>query len=240
MGYISVTVMVLVIVNICVLVVIQNRKRHNIAKNDILKLRLKEEQNMYHKINELYEESRIMRHDLKHYLAIILGMIINEEYKDAEDYIIDFIGRRVNTPIVYYQGSSAINAVLNDKYSVCKNKSIDIQLIVSGNVPKEHELDIAIILANLLDNAIEAQRPLENKKIWVSMVAHKGMYYIIVRNRVSCSVLNSNFRLHTTKQDKKRHGLGINSVIYLVHNMDGYYQRYEEQDTFTTYISIPF
>ncbi len=240
MGYISVTVMILVIVNICVLMAIQNRKRHNIAKNDILKLRLREEQNMYHKINGLYEESRIMRHDLKHYLVIILGMIINEEYKAAEDFIIDIIGRRINTPIVHYQGSSAINAVLNDKYSVCKNKSIDVQLIVSGSVPKAHESDIAIILANLLDNAIEAQCTLEDKKIWVSMVEHKGMYYIIVRNRISDSVLNKNFGLHTTKQDKRKHGLGINSIIYLVHNMDGYYQRYEEQDIFTTFISIPF
>lgn len=240
MGYISVTVMILVIVNICVLVAIQNRKLHNIAKNDILKLRLQEEQNMYHKINELYEESRLMRHDLKHYLAVVLGMIINGEYTDAEDFIIDVIGRKVNTPIVHYQGSSAINAVLNDKQSVCKNKSIDLQLIVSGNVPKRHELDIAIILANLLDNAIEAQGPLEDKRIWVSMVAHKGMYYIIVRNRISGSVLNSNFGLHTTKQDKGKHGLGISSIICLVRNMDGYYQRYEEQDIFTTFISIPF
>lgn len=240
MGYISVTVMILVIVNICVLVAIQNRKLHNIAKNDILKLRLQEEQNMYHKINELYEESRLMRHDLKHYLAVVLGMIINGEYTDAEDFIIDVIGRKVNTPIVHYQGSSAINAVLNDKQSVCKNKSIDLQLIVSGNVPKRHELDIAIILANLLDNAIEAQGPLEDKRIWVSMVAHKGMYYIIVRNRISGSVLNSNFGLHTTKQDKGKHGLGISSIICLVRNMDGYYQRYEEQDVFTTFISIPF
>lgn len=240
MGYISVTVMILVIVNICVLVAIQNRKRHNIAKNDILKLRLQEEQNMYHKINELYEESRLMRHDLKHYLAVVLGMIINGEYTDAEDFIIDVIGRKVNTPVVHYQGSSAINAVLNDKQSVCKNKSIDLQLIVSGDVPKRHELDIAIILANLLDNAIEAQGSLEDKRIWVSMAAHKGMYYIIVRNRISGSVLNSNFGLHTTKQDKGKHGLGISSIICLVRNMDGYYQRYEEQDIFTTFISIPF
>lgn len=72
------------------------------------------------------------------------------------------------------------------------------------------------------------------------MVEHKGMNYIVVKNKIFGSVLNSNIRLHTTKKDKETHGLGVNSIIELVCKMDGFCQSYEEQDIFTTFIFIPF
>lgn len=240
MEYISRGMAFLSIVDICMLVVLRRRYYNRILENEMLKLQLREERDNYTRINEVYEECRVMRHDLKHYLSIILGLITTGECKKAEALITDMIGRKVFAPVIYYQSSNVINAVLNDKQAVCRSAGIDISLVVSGEVPPRYEIDIAIILANLLDNAIAAQNMVDGGKIWLEMYQQKGMYYIVVKNKISKSVLTSNPRLRTTKSDKERHGLGIVGIELRVRRMDGCYCKYEEGSIFVSYITIPF
>lgn len=240
MEYISRGMAFFGIVDVCVLMVLRKQYYDTILENKILKIQIQEERNNYRKINEIYEECRIMRHDLKHYLVIILNLIMCGECKKAEALIVDLVGRRTSAPMIYYQSSNVINAVLNDKQAVCRTAGIDICFAISGKAPTRHEVDIAVILANLLDNAIAAQDLLDDGKIWLEMYQQKGMYYIIVKNKVSKSVLASNPKLMTTRSDKNGHGFGVISIESRVRRMDGCYCKYEEGNVFVSYIVIPF
>lgn len=208
--------------------------------NQFLKEQLLLQKQLYKKIDTIYDETRIMRHDTKHYLTAVLGLIINEDYKAAEQLIMDVIGRSAETSLINYGPSNIINTVLNVKQTECRSRDISVEITVSGRVPREQELNIAVILSNLLDNAMEASVNADVKKIWVDMYEQKGMFYLMVKNTINGQQAANYPRLESTKKDKKHHGIGILSVKTLVKDADGSYERSLSGDRFTSYVTIPF
>lgn len=238
MGYISVTIILLVAFDVVLLWFMNRSIYRKKMTHQLLDVSMKEEQNLYAKVDELYKDSQIIRHDVKHYLTAVLGLIINEEYDEARRQLIDILGTDFTGKFIYYQNSSVINAVLNDKRSRAGAGKIFLDMVVSGDVPKYCEMDLAIILANLLDNAIEASTSAD--RIFVEMLQDKGMYLITVKNSISDSVLANNPKLESSKQSaNEAHGFGIKSIIRLVKRLDGSYQCYEEHGYFVSYISVP-
>ena len=63
-------------------------------------------------------------------------------------------------------------------------------------------MNVAILLSNLLDNAMEAAEKAELRKVQLEMYEEKGMYYIDIINTVNASVLHHNPKLQSTKKDK--------------------------------------
>lgn len=239
MGCISVTIILLVVFDALLLVYINRRIYRNKMASKILDVSVHEEQNLYQKINEMYKDSQIMRHDVKHYLTVVLGLIINEEYEEAKKQLIDVLETEFRGKFVYYQSSNVVNAVLNNKRSYCEDHKISFDLVASGDVPAYCEMDIAIILANLLDNAIEASAT-GHDEIYVELLQNKGMYSVMVKNSISQSVLQANSKLESSKYDADNaHGFGIKSIKKLVKRLDGTYQYYEEHGYFVSYVSIP-
>ena len=84
------------------------------------------------------------------------------------------------------------------------------------------DLDLAMILGNLMDNAIEAAKEVkENPEIRV-LIKTKGVLYISVRNTVKDSEMEKPFRHnYTTKEDALLHGFGISCIRELVDKNGG-------------------
>lgn len=208
-------------------------------KNKILQTELEQKSEMYAKVNAIYDQTRMLNHDLKSYLLVILGLLENDECEEAKKRIVEIVDQRLGYHVVQYASSGEVNAVLNDKATAAVRKNIKLDVRVSGEIPKEKTMDTAIILANLLDNALEAAANEPDKRISLDMYERKGMYYINVSNPVSESVLHKNPTLRTSKKDKKNHGIGINSVRYLVNQLDGVFQLEEKDGIFRSYVSFP-
>lgn len=207
-------------------------------QNRILRLQLQEEQNMYEKVNSIYEQTRILNHDLKHYLTVVLGLLVNENYEEAKQKVIELIGNRMEIAMVLYTASDCINAVLNDKLLACRKKDIDLRIQVSGTVGENQDLHVAIILANLLDNAIEAAEKNGSRTVILDMYEIKGMYTIVVKNQIRSSVLKANPKLSTTKRNKVMHGYGLKSVKFLLHELEGKLVLDEEDGWFISQASF--
>lgn len=222
-------------------VLILNIRRYYKCKlyNDFLKQQLFLEKNLERRVDDIYEQSRMMRHDIKHYLTAVLGLVVNEDYKEAEKLIIDIIGKTSEKTMINYSACSTINAVLNLKSDECKKKNIAFDINVSGSIPNEQQINIAIVLSNLLDNAIEATQKSEKKIIKLEMYEQKGMFYIMMENTFDGKI-NNGKKVESSKSDRWQHGLGILSIKKLVKDLDGVYEKYVEGDVFFNYLSIPF
>lgn len=74
----------------------------------------------------------------------------------AKDYIVEISENIRETDIGVHTGNSIVNAIILDKITVAKEKGVSI--IVNGvwNYEKMQSVDICTILANVLDNVIEA------------------------------------------------------------------------------------
>ena len=209
-------------------------------ESDIIKTKLAGDKDMLEKMEMLYENSRIIRHDMKHYLSVVAGFIQEENYDDAKEFIDDVLGRPIFAPVIYYMGSKMVNAVLNNKQRECEIKGIKFDLRIVGDIPQGKDIEISVILSNLIDNAIEAEEKVEEKEIIIDMQENKGMYYISIKNKIKNSVLERNPYLSaSTKKDKKEHGIGMLSIRKMVSEMDGMIQWYEEKEYLIINISIP-
>lgn len=212
---------------------------HMEAKNKILSAQVDHEKTVYSKVHTMFEQTRKMNHDIKSYLLVILGYIENEEYQVAHDKIVEILERKLKLNMVNYESSGEINAVLNDKLASANEKNIQFELHASGKVNSENAMDIAIMLANLLDNALEAAENSYGKKVLLDMYEQKGMYYIDVSNSIQESVLHTNPNLKTTKEEKKKHGIGMKSIKHIVKKLDGTLQITEQDGLFRVNISFP-
>ena len=102
------------------------------------------------------------------------------------------------------------------------------------------DMDLVIVLANCLDNAIEAVEKLEQaelRKIRVVILNDEGGISILVENPVSGEV-NVN-ELRTTKADKENHGLGLKNIKSIVQKYEGNFQIEIEKQIFRVKIYLP-
>lgn len=93
---------------------------------------------------------------------------------------------------------------------------------MTASVDGERELDIAVMLSNLLDNAVEAQKkitPDKPRSIFLKIFSYENKYSILIKNTVAKSVLQNNPRFITDKANRYLHGIGMKSIEHTVDKM---------------------
>src|SRR5699024_847972 len=99
------------------------------------------------------------------------------------------------------------NVVLAAKAEVMERAGIAADFAVS--LPKElpvADTDLAALLGNALDNAIEGVEGAAEKRIALRCRVDKGLFMLRVENPVGAAIHPD---LATTKADKSAHGFGI-------------------------------
>ena len=102
-----------------------------------------------------------------------------------------------------------------------RKEQISIRTEVRLSNVSRHSFDINVILGNLLENAIEAARQTEEKKLSVAIREEKGVLRIHIENSYSGILRQEGTKLLTTKKDSDLHGLGLGNVESIVRNYHG-------------------
>ena len=152
-------------------------------------------------------------HDLKHQVRTIgsRSALSEESVKEIEN-LISIYDSALHT------GNDALDVIITEKLLSCNKNGIKISCIANGESLKfMREDDIYSLFGNLIDNAVEAVLPLDEKKRVISLKVRE------VNSMVSVNVCN--FYEHpmrfenglpvTTKHDKNYHGYGMQSVKYI-------------------------
>lgn len=234
--FMSVVIGILITISSYLLIIFAQRDYNIQLKKQILKLGMLHTQNEIEQIERSYTNTRVLKHDMKHLLGVILSLLKRGDFLTAEKEIETIIGKQLTTDIIHMQSNVLINAVVNNKINICKENDILYEVKLIGDISKEQEMNVAVILSNLIDNAIEAELKETERIIKLDMFPVKDMYSIVVCNKLSESVLASNAGLKTTKALVHEHGLGKVSVDNLVNQMHGIYKFYEEDGYFITTI----
>lgn len=173
-----------------------------------------------------YLELRWMQHDMKNHLAGILGMVKAGKTKEAREYIqkmLDDVGGREGE--VSRSGNIVVDSLVNHKYALALKDGIrfDASVFVPSVLPFQAG-HLAVILGNLLENALEGCRrlPLAQRYIVLECTYRKGMLQICIRNSCPKELRrDSAGRYLTTKEDAGCHGIGLVSVELAVASYDG-------------------
>ena len=186
----------------------------------------------------LWQKIRNLQHDMKHHLSIISAQLEVNDIEASKNYIhqllpsLDGIGRIIKSD------NKTLDYIINSKLGVLKNTQIIITGSI-GDISDIEDKDLASMLGNILDNAIEAIADLEEKRIELLFTADKTNRIIICKNTISRSVLKNNPMLHSTKKERSHHGLGHKIVENIVGEYHGLIDYFEEDDYFGVQIVIP-
>ena len=185
-----------------------------------------------------------IRHDMNKKLLLLRDSLSRQDYEQTEQQLSSILGEVGKALPNAFSCNPAVNSMLNLKKEAAVQKGIDFscQVDVQQNTPFD-EMDLCVILFNLLDNAIEAQDGVtERKYIHVKMVQEDNTWLISIRNSCKPGLKVTNGELpRSTKGDDFSHGYGIKNVIENIKKYDGEYQIYADDGyfLFTALLNFP-
>ena len=131
-----------------------------------------------------------------------------------------------------------LNGVINEKRQICEQGNIAFKIHVQ--LPESLEsVEMAVVLSNLLDNAIEAEQRQEKKEISLYLEVLDQSLNLLVSNRIETSVLQENPNLRSTRKEKKGHGIGLLSVQEIVTRKQGIMKIEENHGEFRVHVIVP-
>ena len=166
----------------------------------------------------LYLEIRRLRHDMKNYLSCLLGAVQTGEKKEAEMLIQEMLNDGISnrTSEVSRSGNIVVDSLVNYKHDLAEKEGImfEANVFIPVSLPFQSG-HLAVVLGNLLDNALEACRgvPEVQRYIKLDISYVKEMLQICIRNSYHATHRkDSSGRYLTTKKDTLDHGIGLSSV----------------------------
>lgn len=190
---------------------------------------------------QLDEEMRELRHDIKNQYLVMDVMLKEGRYDDMAEYFKNMKKEFTGFPHFTDCGNAAINSIMN--LETLKAASNHIQIISKIDVPAELPVtvnDLCRVLVNLLDNAMEAVVKTVGDRIVDLSISVRGNYLVIcVVNVISKDVDRGRLKmLITTKDDARRHGYGHRIIKRIVEKYNGYVNYSIEGDEFIAEVML--
>jgi len=220
-----------------ILIVLFFQRKHT---NQIIRMRDTLIEQKYEQLKQLNEEIQIARHDWKNHLLAIHSMMKEEKYDELEEYLSEITDMVSVQQALVVSGNSLLDAILNQKADKAMEKNIQIKVQCDClNGLKLAEKDSFILIANLLDNAIEAaEKVVDNPWIDIRIIRNKSMLLIRISNSISKKPRKLLERFMTDKKDVKQHGFGMLSVERIVKRYEGEMDTVYDDNRFEVSIMI--
>lgn len=201
-------------------------------------LLLQAQKEYYDELSSSQQEIRRSRHDQKNLLIAILAELDHNNIPKLRRMINSRLDR-LDRVLLINPRDSVLESILYVKQQSAKRHGIRIDgEIKLTKEPVADELELAVMLSNLLDNAVESLvRDHARDPIRCMVYEHGDNLMLVVENSVYHSVNVKN--LATTKADKKYHGLGLPSVQTLVNENGGMLEITCENNSFVASIVLP-
>lgn len=200
------------------------------TQNEKIKTELKVIEQL--KISET--QLRTMRHDLRNQFIVLLGQIKNNEIHQAEEYLVSSLDNLNNT-VGFYTNNYILNFLINNKKLIAEKYGITfvIDILLPEKIKLDNEI-LAIIVGNLLDNALEASIRLtnnSNKNIELHIKEFKGNILIEVSNIFDCNEIK-------TRKKRQSDGIGLKSIQHVIDKYNGIYGQWVSNDIYTVSIIL--
>lgn len=190
----------------------------------------------YKAMQKAYQEKEVLLHDAKKHLLVIREMAAAGKEQEIIRYV-DEMGNVLQKDrkrdLVNHE---LLNLILNRKFQEAEESGISIRYKMDdmeGLMLKFIEL--CALFSNILDNAIEANKALEESARWIRVICNRNgrMLSVYVLNPMPKGKINFIEGIpQTTKKDKRNHGMGMRSIKQIIDSYDGYMQIEAEDDIY--------
>jgi len=161
------------------------------------------------KRNERY---RMFQHDIDNHFLVLSGLIHEKKYNEAEEYFNKLHGTSDELLIGIETGNPVIDILLNEKVNFARLNGIevkqDIKTLADCSV---EDMDLCIILANAIDNAIQACIKEKNIQHEIMITVRKKHRFLIVE--VTNTMISENYTFE--------YGTGLKNIKHIVEKYEG-------------------
>ena len=180
---------------------------------------------------EQYDQMIKMRHDMKNHGLCLAQLLEDGKAEEALHYLTELDIRMEEGEALVRTGSVYADALLNPKYRQARKLGIDISIRMS--VPGEEQIraaDLCCILANALDNAVEAcQRGIRSGAPagWIRMRSqiHRCYWVLEICNSIHEPVSVEHGKIRSSKRRHFTHrpvyGVGLQNIREAVERYEG-------------------
>lgn len=183
----------------------------------------------YQKLEENYQKSRQLIHDVKRHLQM-LKTTNDEEYKD------DFQTYLSQYAMPIYSNHHLLNMILFEKNQETKKEHIEFTCKTSLlDLKFMKDIDVTTIFLNLLDNAMDASRDCKKER-WITLKADTIRDFLVIElsNSMECLPDKS-----LTSSKKYHEGLGLRNVEQALETYGGNMQVEYDDTSFHVHIYLP-
>ncbi len=215
---------------------------YNRQQMDLLRKQLAQEQEYHAILLNKHQQLQELRHDSRKHFETVAGLLKNGHTNDALAYAQQQSGKLALTAVVQ-TGVPLLDTILTLKAEQAQQAGVQFESYVSVQLQPENIAldDLASLLTNGLDNALEAVQNIEEprrRKIWCRLVQDGSYLHITVRNTVARPVVIAGNTIATTKADKKLHGFGMGIIKRITEKYNGSYQFSCQHNVFTLKIML--
>lgn len=207
------------------------------AKNKLQSMCL-EQQNQ----ERLTEVMRTWNHDQHHFINVLSSYVAKKDLDGISAYLremnanLEFVTSSVNT------SNPVIDGMISVKLRICQSENIPLRVVAKdlADFPLG-KAQTGCLLGNLLDNAIEACKKLDDAKsvyIELKIAKNRGMYTITLTNSSNGEYQYVDGELVTSKKDDG-HGIGLTRIRQIVEDAGGFYKITALKDRFRIEICLP-
>lgn len=201
---------------------------------------LAEQERQYSQLFSNQNEIAKMHHDFKNVLVGIQADLKSKQYDLAMKHLQD----KISTVSLFdnaISGNQIVDTIVNNKIAIANKSGISIDFQYRNIQHLQIDsIDIAILLGNALDNAIEATAKLADnqiKSILLLIILKGDELNIIIRNPVAYDINTD--QLISDKKDKRFHGYGIINMKTIVDKYQGSLIFTCQDNIFRTTIILP-
>ncbi len=200
-----------------------------------VKKQLESQRKEYETIQEKMAQGRIYRHDMRHHLAVLEGLLNQNDGEEAKRYIQSLVGKLNGLEAEIWCQNTAVNAALS--YYIGHAREQGCHVLAEANIPAEisfDEADICMIFSNALENAVLACQAVPEPKRRIQLHADYN-----VRERLVLSMSNPCEKPVKIGEDgfpvtppRKGHGIGLRSIEAMTKKYNGLFQCQSEGGQF--------
>lgn len=202
----------------------------------------------YEGMEQQHFEIRRMRHDMANYLQTL--SVLPQKRRDS--YIAELLKDKAVTSMKNWCGDVTVNAVMTLKEQVMQERGITLEYELEIPEPLPfRNVDICAILANALDNAIEAcsgsaekgqntedtEPDNRERRIILKAKMKKGMFMMSVKNPSGIQI-HRGILPQSAKKDGANHGYGLKSIQEVVKRIDGRMELETENGWFELFVLL--
>lgn len=191
------------------------------------------------------EETARFRHDIRNYLLGLNSLLTSGKTDEATQYLQDMLSTAEELRQKYVSGDEMLDCIISVKATDMEKQNIPFSLdgVLAGGLGWK-PMDICVVFANALDNAIEAcaNVPQENRHISMTIKSTAQYWFVSITNPVLKAVntdrLFQQSGSFTTKSNSRQHGLGTYNMKRAVETNGGIIKAHSTDETFTLEIVI--